>query len=118
MAWEFKSDRPIYTQLLEKIQLMIISGKYKPGDKLPSVREFASDAAVNPNTMQRAMAELERIGLVYSNRTSGRMITDDLEKIKEIKKELAKKSVSEFMQNMGRLGYSEDEIIELIQKYK
>lgn len=118
MAWEFKSDRPIYTQLLEKIQLMIISGKYKPGDKLPSVREFASDAAVNPNTMQRAMAELERIGLVYSNRTSGRMITDDLEKIKEIKKELAKESVNEFMQNMGRLGYSEDEIIELIQKYK
>ena len=118
MAWEFKSDRPIYTQLLEKIQLMIISGKYKPGDKLPSVREFASDAAVNPNTMQRAMAELERIGLVYSNRTSGRMITDDLEKIKEIKKELAKESVNEFMQNMGRLGYSEDDIIELIQKYK
>lgn len=118
MAWEFKSDRPIYTQLLEKIQLMIISGKYKPGDKLPSVREFASEAAVNPNTMQRAMAELERIGLVYSNRTSGRMITDDLEKIKEIKKELAKESVNEFMQNMGRLGYSEDEIIELIQKYK
>ena len=118
MAWEFKSDRPIYTQLLEKIQLMIISGKYKPGDKLPSVREFASDAAVNPNTIQRAMAELERIGLVYSNRTSGRMITDDLEKIKEIKKELAKESVNEFMQNMGRLGYSEDDIIELIQKYK
>lgn len=118
MAWEFKSDRPIYTQLLEKIQLMIISGKYKPGDKLPSVREFASEAAVNPNTMQRAMAELERIGLVYSNRTSGRMITDDLEKIKEIKKELAKESVNEFMQNMGRLGYSEDDIIELIQKYK
>lgn len=118
MAWEFKSDRPIYTQLLEKIQLMIISGKYKPGDKLPSVREFASEAAVNPNTIQRAMAELERIGLVYSNRTSGRMITDDLEKIKEIKKELAKESVNEFMQNMGRLGYSEDEIIELIQKYK
>ena len=106
------------TQLLEKIQLMIISGKYKPGDKLPSVREFASEAAVNPNTIQRAMAELERIGLVYSNRTSGRMITDDLEKIKEIKKELAKESVNEFMQNMGRLGYSEDEIIELIQKYK
>ncbi len=118
MAWEFKSDRPIYTQLLEKIQLMIISGKYKPGDKLPSVREFASEAAVNPNTIQRAMAELERIGLVYSNRTSGRMITDDLEKIKEIKKELAKESVNEFMQNMGRLGYSEDDIIELIQKYK
>ena len=118
MAWEFKSDRPIYTQLLEKIQLMIISGKYKPGDKLPSVREFASDAAVNPNTMQRAMAELERIGLVYSNRTSGRMITDDLEKIKKNKKKIAKKSVNEFMQNMGRLGYSEDEIIELIQKYK
>ena len=118
MAWEFKSDRPIYTQLLEKIQLMIISGKYKPGDKLPSVREFASEAAVNPNTIQRAMAELERIGLVYSNRTSGRMITDDLEKIKEIKKKLAKESVNEFMQNMGRLGYSEDDIIELIQKYK
>lgn len=89
MAWEFKDDRPIYTQLLEQIQRMIISGKYKPGDRLPTVRDLAAEAAVNPNTVQRALTELERIGLVYSQRTSGRMITDDESKIAEIKEKMA-----------------------------
>ena len=108
MAWEFKDDRPIYTQLLEQIQRMIISGKYKPSDRLPTVRDLASEAAVNPNTVQRALTELERIGLVYSQRTSGRMITDDESKIAEIK---------EFCSNMKELGYSKKEIIELLEKY-
>ncbi len=80
--WEFQSDRPIYTQLVEQIKLRIISGIYKPGDKLPSVRDFAQEASVNPNTMQRALAELEKDGLVYSQRTSGRFITEDIEMIK------------------------------------
>ena len=75
MAWALINDRPIYLQLMERIQTDIVSGKYKPGEKLPSVRELALDAAVNPNTMQKALSELERIGLVYSQRTSGRFIT-------------------------------------------
>ena len=116
MAWEFKDDRPIYTQLLEQIQRMIISGKYKPGDRLPTVRDLASEAAVNPNTVQRALTELERIGLVYSQRTSGRMITDDESKIAEIKEKMAEDLIKKFCSNMKELGYSKKEIIELLEK--
>ena len=65
MPWNLDSDRPIYLQLMERIQHDIISGSYKPGDKLPSVRELAMEASVNPNTMQKALSELERIGLVH-----------------------------------------------------
>ena len=79
MAWDLKSDRPIYTQLVEEIELRIISGRYEAGEKLASVRDLAAEAAVNPNTMQRALAELEQRGLVYSQRTSGRFITEDKE---------------------------------------
>ena len=76
MPWDLDDDRPIYLQLMERIQQDIISGIYKPGDKIPSVRDLALDAAVNPNTMQKALSELERSGLVYSQRTSGRFITE------------------------------------------
>lgn len=117
MAWDFKDDRPIYTQLLEQIQKRIITGTYKSGDRLPSVRDLASEAAVNPNTMQRALTELERMGLVYSNRTSGRMITDDKEKIIEIKESIAKDTVRQFLGNMQSLGYESDEILTFITKY-
>ena len=77
MAWELDSDRPIFLQIVARIQSDIITGVYPPGAKLPSVRELAVEAAVNPNTMQKAFAELERSGLVYSRRTSGRFITED-----------------------------------------
>ena len=77
MAWNLDSDRPIYAQLLERIELQIVSGTYGPGDKLPSVRELAAEASVNPNTMQKAFAELERSGLIVTKRTSGRFVTED-----------------------------------------
>ena len=83
MAWELDSDRPIFIQIVERIQMEIISGKYSPGDKLPSVRDLAAVAAVNPNTMQKALTELERTGLVYSQRTSGRFITEDAKMIEK-----------------------------------
>uniref|UniRef100_UPI00359431E6 GntR family transcriptional regulator n=1 Tax=Acetobacterium sp. TaxID=1872094 RepID=UPI00359431E6 len=89
MKWYIDSDRPIYKQLVEQIELRIISGVYKPGDKLESVREMAMDAGVNPNTMQKALAELERMELVFAQRTSGRFITEDLKVIEEAKKNLA-----------------------------
>ena len=88
MAWELDSDRPIFIQIVERIQMEIISGKYSPGDKLPSVRDLAAVAAVNPNTMQKALTELERTGLVYSQRTSGRFITEDAKMIEELKNNL------------------------------
>ena len=85
MAWNLDADKPIYAQLMEIIQMQIISGKYQAGGRLPSVRELAAEASVNPNTMQKALSELERGGLVYSQRTSGRFITEDEELLKELK---------------------------------
>lgn len=117
MAWEFKNDRPIYTQILENIEMGIISGKYMPGDKLPSVRELAADASVNPNTMQKALAELERRNLVRTERTSGRFITDDEEVINMVKDKLANGCVLEFVGKMEGIGYDVGDIIELIERY-
>ena len=86
MSWTLDNDRPIYLQLMERIQRDIIAGVYQPGDKLPSVRDLALEAAVNPNTMQKALSELERSGLVYSQRTSGRFITEDTEMLTQNEK--------------------------------
>lgn len=116
MAWQFKDDRPIYLQIIEQIEIRIVSGFYKAGDKLPSVRDMASEAAVNPNTMQKALAELEGKGLLYSQRTSGRFITEDVNMIKEMRDDLAKDIVSEFLNNMKNIGYGEKEILSSIEK--
>lgn len=116
MAWELDSGRPIYAQIMERIQLEIITGHYQPGEKLPSVRDLAATAAVNPNTMQKALAELEREGLLYTMRTSGRFITDDTEKIRQMKTELAAMQVQEFITRMRQLGLENPEILELINK--
>ena len=100
MAWKLDNDRPIYAQIVERIQLQIVSGIYKPGDKLPSVRELAAVAGVNPNTMQKAFGELERSGLIITQRTSGRIVTENEHMITEIKKELAKEHVERFLEKM------------------
>lgn len=115
MSWNFNDDRPIYVQLMEQIQLRIVSGIYKAGDKLPSVREMAADAAVNPNTMQKALTELERTGLVFSQRTSGRFITEDISMIKDIRSGLAKEQIEKFLFNMEKIGYTKQETIELME---
>lgn len=115
MPWELKSDRPIYTQLLEHIQIDIISGRYNLGDKLPSVRDLAQEAAVNPNTMQKALQELERIGLVYAQRTSGRFITEDAEIMNHLKKSFAETYIQDFFTKMMQLGFTKEEIITLVQ---
>jgi len=116
MAWEFKDQRPIYIQLIEQIKLKIISGEYKPGQKFPTVRELAEEASVNPNTIQKALAELERSGFVYSQRTSGRFITEDIDMIKEIKLDIAKDQAVSFLKSMKSLGLSNEDIMEFIGK--
>lgn len=116
MPWNLDSDRPIFIQIIEKIQMDIISGLYAPGDKLPSVRELAQNASVNPNTMQKALSELERTGLVYSQRTSGRYITEDSAMITNLKTTLAKDIVTQFLDNMQRLGIQDEEVISLISE--
>ncbi len=116
MPWILDSDRPIFIQILERIRMNIISGKYQPGEKLPSVRELAAEAAVNPNTMQRAFAELERAGLVYSKRTSGRFITEDQEMIEALKADIAKEKIRLFLESMQQLGYEKEQILSLMRQ--
>lgn len=115
MSWHFSDDRPIYLQLMEKIQLKIICGDYKPGEKLPSVRDIASEASVNPNTMQKALTELEKTGLVFSKRTSGRFITEDSNMITNMKNDLAKEQINDFLKNMAKIGYTKEEAIKLVE---
>lgn len=114
MPWNLESSRPIYLQIIERVQMDIITGRYQPGDKLPSVRDLAQEAAVNPNTMQKALSELERSGLIYSQRTSGRFITEDKELIHQMKKELAAAEVSAFVAHMKQLGITPEEIRQLL----
>ncbi len=116
MPWNLNADRPIFLQILERIRMDIISGKYTPGEKLPSVRELAAQAAVNPNTMQRAFAELERTGLVYSKRTSGRFITEDQEMIDTIRADLAKEKILQFLESMHQLGYEKEQTLSLMRQ--
>ena len=106
MAWDFSGDRAIYVQIAEQIKLRIIAGIYPVGTRLPSVRELAAEASVNPNTMQRALTDLEREGLLYSERTSGRFVTEDSAMIAKVKQGLAQHVIDEFFSKMERLGYT------------
>lgn len=112
--WNLTSDRPIYIQLMEVIQRRIITGIYQPGERIPSVRELADEAKVNPNTMQKALSELERSGLIYSQRTNGRFITEDTSMIKEAKISLARDQIESFLNQMKQYGYSATEVADLI----
>ena len=116
MPWNLDSSRPIYTQLVERIQLDILAGKYQPGARLPSVRDLAAEAGVNPNTMQKALAELERENLVHSARTSGRFITEDTVMIEKIREELATAQIREFFDRMQQMGFENEKTIRLIEK--
>lgn len=118
MEWNFKEGLPIYSQIIEEMCRQIVSGTFKPGDKLPSVRDMAADAGVNPNTMQRALAELERRGLVFTERTSGRFITREEEILNETKKTLGMRYVEELFVNLRKIGLSDDEIIKAVNEWK
>lgn len=115
MPWELKTDRPIYTQLIEQIELKICSGVYALGSKLPSVRNLAREASVNPNTMQRALAKLEEDGLLYSTRTSGRFVTEDDNMIYQVKSKLAQEQMRDFLKNMRQLGFENKEILSMLK---
>ena len=116
MSWNLDSSKPIYTQIIEKIQLDILSGKYQSGARLPSVRDLAAEAGVNPNTMQKALAELERINLVHSARTSGRFITEDTVMIDKMRENLEKTQIQEFFEKMKQMGFDQEKTILFMQK--
>ena len=116
MEYQFTNDKPIYLQLIDYFKAQIISGELAEGSRLDSVRDLAVKAKVNPNTMQKALSELERMRLVRTERTSGRFITDDKEKIKSMKEELAKTEIEEFLEKMKSLGFDKEEIIKIINE--
>ena len=118
MEWNFRSDQPIYSQLMQQLSEGIISGIFAPGEKLPSVREFAVEAGVNPNTVQRALAELEREGLVFSQRMAGRFVTENENMITNAKLRLADERVEEFLRSMKKLGCGKEEVLSLIAQAK
>lgn len=114
MAWEFKNGIPIYTQIVDEMVMRIVSGKYAPGDRLPSVRDLALEAGVNPNTMQRGLGELERRNLIYTERTSGKFITEDERVLKELKNKMAEKYVSRLIDELTGIGLDKEQIIQAV----
>lgn len=116
MGWYLDKNRPIYLQLVEALQSRIVSGSYAPGEKIDSVRDLAAEAAVNPNTMQRALADLEQSGLLRTERTSGRYVTEDRERIAAVRRELAQAKIDAFARDMSVLGYEKAEILALVRE--
>ena len=112
----FENERPIYVQLVEKIRIEIVSGKLKLGQRIPSVRELAINARVNPNTMQKALVELENEGLIYTERTNGKFVTNDEQLIEKLKKELAEEKVNNFMKDMKNIGITYEEALKYLQE--
>ena len=112
----FNNERPIYIQLVEKIKLEIVSGKLKIGEKIPSVRDLALTAKVNPNTMQKALAEIENEGLIYTERTNGKFVTENKELIEKIKKEMAEEKVKNYLNDMNNIGINYKEAIKYLQE--
>ena len=117
MEWNFKNGIPIYTQIIDEMTMRIASGLYAPGEKLPSVRDLAMDAGVNPNTMQRALAELERRELVFSERTSGRFVTKEESVLKALHEELARKYFEEFADKLRKIGMTGEEITGAVSRW-
>lgn len=115
MKWSFSNDLPIYAQLIEQIKVGIATGGFPPGERLPSVRDLAMEAGVNPNTMQRALAQLESEGLVHSQRTAGRFVTEDGERIGAVRRDLAHGHVQAFMSAMNKLAIAREEALALLE---
>ncbi|BDS69951.1 GntR family transcriptional regulator [Streptococcus pneumoniae] len=117
MSWTFDNKKPIYLQIMEKIKLQIVSHTLEPNQQLPTVRELASEAGVNPNTIQRALSDLEREGFVYSKRTTGRFVTKDKELIAQSRKQLSEEELEHFVSSMIHFGYEKEELPGVVSDY-
>ena len=116
MILEFDNTSPIYIQLVEYFKMEIISNKFKPGEKLPSVRDLALQSRVNPNTMQKALTELENMKLIYTERTNGKYVTTNQKLIDKIKSEYAVKISNDYFSNMENIGYSKNDVIDYLKQ--
>ena len=117
MNWQFSNDAPIYAQLIGQIRAGIVSGAFSPGERLPSVRDLAMEAGVNPNTMQRALAQLENEGLVRTERTAGRYVTEDRALIEQLRAEAARNLTAEFLEKMRGIGYGPEQAATLLERW-
>ena len=115
MKIDFDNNVAIYIQIVELIKKYIISGYFKSGDRLPSIRDLALQFKVNPNTMQKALGELEELKLIYTERTNGKFVTNDLNLINKLKNEYALDLTSKYILNMNNLGFAKNEIIKHIE---
>ena len=115
--WSFTNDKPVYVQIIDELMSRIASGVYQPGERIPSVRDLAEEARVNPNTMQRALAEIERSGYIISLRTSGRFITEDSELIAQLSDQRADEVIGSFCETIRKIGISPEQAIEMIHQY-
>ena len=116
MQWQLEGDRPIYQQLVDQIMMQIVSGQRKAGDKVPAVRELAAEAGVNPNTMQRALAQLEQDGLAFADRTAGRLVTEDTSVLDAVRRAQARVLIEHYYDSMAELGYARTEAAELLKE--
>ena len=114
---EFKNGIPIYIQLISYVKISIVNGKYPPGSKIPAVREMALEVGVNPNTVQRAFTELEREGLLRTERTNGRFVTEDSDMLISVKKNMSDSMIEEFFNKLEQLGMSRKEIVESVKNW-
>ena len=117
MGEQFDSSRPIYAQLVERLKAKILAGTYPPGGHLESVRDLAAAAGVNPNTMQRALAQLEMEGLVRTERTSGRFVTEDTDLIEQLRAAAAHEIAEEFLKKMNSIGYTPEKAAALLEHW-
>ena len=118
MKWEFKSGIPIYLQITSIMKMQIAGGQLAPGSQISPVRDLAMEAGVNPNTMQRALTQLESEGLLYTQRTSGRFVTEDEAVLKELRRSLSEQYVKDLFEALTEIGLERDEIIEIVEHYK
>ena len=116
MKFEFNNEIPIYIQLVEQLKIYIISGTLKPGERLPSIRELALQTKVNPNTMQKALSEMEDLKLVYTERTNGKFVTEDQELINKYKKQYADEISKKYFKSMENIGFNNVETISYLEK--
>ena len=116
MDKKLKENMPIYVQIMNRVREAIAAGELKPGDKIASVRDLAADFVVNPNTMQRALTELEREGLLLSERTQGRYVTSDAKAIGELRKDIARQAADSFRREMAALGFNEEEMMDFFRE--
>lgn len=116
MAWLFSPEKPVYTQIAERIILSVLSGEYRPGQQIPSVRQLALEAAVNPNTVQHAFSELESKGMILSKGTLGRYVTEDLSVIEACRQESAEQAVRAFVQRIQPLSLPKAQIMKMLEE--